>query len=204
VPTLKTECVNDQVKDGLKLYQEEACYIVTKSVCTEEEEVESVQVCAAAYKLTQVAAEAKLVDVAWEKVCVEEKVGCAPAYGGPLPPASPGYGPPPPPPYCQQKIKVVCEQNPVLVPVVAPLNIKLPKPVDTCIIKDIVLPRVKCQKVSEKRCHHVPKVVPGESILLEKCSVSVEGESCSETVLKLPRQACIEKVKKIKTVYAES
>ncbi len=28
VPTLKTECVNDQVKDGLKLYQEEACYTV--------------------------------------------------------------------------------------------------------------------------------------------------------------------------------
>ncbi len=29
VPTLKTECVNDQVKDGLKLYQEEACYTVS-------------------------------------------------------------------------------------------------------------------------------------------------------------------------------
>ncbi len=42
----------------------------------------------------------------------------------------------------------MCEQNPVLVPVVAPLNIKLPKPVDTCITKEIVLPRVKCQKVS--------------------------------------------------------
>jgi hypothetical protein len=42
----------------------------------------------------------------------------------------------------------VCEQNPTLVPVVAPLNLKLPKPVDTCITKEIVLPRVKCQKVS--------------------------------------------------------
>jgi hypothetical protein len=32
-----------------------------------------------------VAAEAKLVDVAWEKTCVEEKVECAPGYGAPSP-----------------------------------------------------------------------------------------------------------------------
>ncbi len=55
----------------------------------------------------KVAAEAKLVDVAWEKKCVEEKVECAPGYGAPAPPpASPGYGPPPPPAYCREKIKV--------------------------------------------------------------------------------------------------
>jgi hypothetical protein len=33
------------------------------------------------------------------------------------------------------------------------------------------------------------QVVPGESLLLEKCSVSVEGEDCAEAVLQLPRQA---------------
>jgi len=195
VPTLKTDCVSDQVKDGLKLYQEDSCYTVTRSVCTEGEEVELVDVCAVAYKLVQVAAEAKLVDVIWEKSCLEEKVECvgsAPGYGAPT-----AYS-------CPEKIKVVCQQNPVLAPVVAPINIKLPKPVNTCITKEIVLPRVKCQKVSEKRCNHVPKVVPGESILLEKCSVSVEGESCAEAVLQLPRQACVASVKKIKTVYAEN
>ncbi len=66
----------------------------------------------------QVAAEAKLVDVAWEKKCVEEKVECAPGYGAPAPPpASPAYGPPPPPAYCQEKIKVsffhICPKSPL-------------------------------------------------------------------------------------------
>lgn len=214
MPTLRNDCVNEQITDGIKLYDEESCYTVTRSVCTEAEEVELVEVCAVAYKLTQVAAEAKLVDVKWEQVCLEEKQECvssdpgygapssgAPSYGAPRSYGSsaPGYGPP----ACVEKIKITCKQEPVLVPVVAPVVLKLPKPVDTCITKEIALPRVKCQQVSEKKCAYTPKVVPGENILLEKCSVLVDGEACSEAVLQLPRQACVANIKKIKTVYVE-
>jgi hypothetical protein len=51
----------------------------------------------------EVAAEAKLVDVKWEKVCIEEKQECvSPAYGAPASYGS-GYGASA---YCPEKIKV--------------------------------------------------------------------------------------------------
>ena len=33
-------------------------------------------------------------------------------------------------------------------PVVKPVSVKLPQPEETCIIKQVLLPRVECQKVS--------------------------------------------------------
>ncbi len=75
----------------------------------------------------------------------------------------------------------MCEQNPVLVPVVAPLNIKLPKPVDTCITKEIVLPRVKCQKVSTR---------PAQGQVSEGQCSSYPGSSVRRSVLVLPRVKC--------------
>ncbi len=87
--------------------------------------------------------------------------------------------------------QVVCEQNPVLVPVVAPLNIKLPKPVDTCITKEIVLPRVKCQKVSTRPAHGSSvrrSVLVLPRVKCQKVSTRpAQGSSVRRSVLVLPR-----------------
>ena len=45
-----------------------------------------------------------------------------------------------------------CHQDPSLVPVVKPVSIKLPQPEETCIIKQVLLPRVECQQVSLVTC----------------------------------------------------
>ena len=82
-----------------------------------------------------------------------------------------------------------CHQEPSLVPVVKPVSVKLPQPEETCIIKQVVLPRVECQQVSakwqtpdddnsysqvkERRCMLVPEVQDGPEIKIDKCSVEV-------------------------------
>lgn len=66
-----------------------------------------------------------------------------------------------------------CHQDPSLVPVVKPVNIKLPQPEETCIIKQVLLPRVECQQVKERRCMVVPEVQDGPEIKIDKCSVEV-------------------------------
>ena len=43
----------------------------------------------------------------------------------------------------------VCEQSPALLPVRKVVSVKLPQPVETCIIKQVLLPRVKCQQVGQ-------------------------------------------------------
>merc|ERR1712123_161799 len=46
VPTFKTDCEREDVKNGLVIKQQEECYQVTKTVCTETEEIVDNEVCA--------------------------------------------------------------------------------------------------------------------------------------------------------------
>ena len=66
-----------------------------------------------------------------------------------------------------------CQQLPELVPVVKPVSVKLPQPEETCIIKQVLLPRVECQQVKERRCMVVPEVQDGPEVKIDKCSVEV-------------------------------
>merc|ERR1712106_1069910 len=84
VPTFKTDCEKEDVKNGLVIKQEEECYQVTKTICTETEEIVDNEVCAYSFTLVPVETEAKLVDVKWEKSCVEDTTCVNPhhAVGG--------------------------------------------------------------------------------------------------------------------------
>ena len=66
-----------------------------------------------------------------------------------------------------------CQQLPELVPVMKPVSVKLPQPEETCIIKQVLLPRVECQQVKERRCMVVPEVQDGPEVKIDKCSVEV-------------------------------
>merc|ERR1711970_293390 len=74
VPTFKTDCEREDVKKGLVIEQKEECYQVTKTVCTETDEISENEVCAYSFTLIPVETEAKLVDVKWEKSCADDTI----------------------------------------------------------------------------------------------------------------------------------
>merc|ERR1711887_24892 len=192
VPTFKTECEKEDVKNGLVIKQQEECYQVTKTVCTETEDIVNNEVCAYSFTLVPVETEAKLVDVKWEKSCTEDTI-CVNPHHKPG-----GYAAPT---HCTEEIGHVCYLSPVLYPVIKKVVIKLPKPVETCINKQVLLPRLECQKVYERRCMLVPRTHPGPTVKLDKCSIVVGDPTCTDTVLQLPRQGCLQKLTKLRTVY---
>merc|ERR1712106_481793 len=192
VPTFKTDCEREDVKNGLVIKQQEECYQVTKTICTETEEIVGNEVCAYSFTLVPVKTEAKLVDVKWEKSCADDTVCLNPHH------APGGYAAPT---HCVEEYRHVCHLSPALYPVIKKVVIKLPKPVETCINKQVLLPRLECDRVHERRCMLAPRTQPGPTIKLDKCSVVVGEPACSDTVLQLPRQGCLQKITKLRTIY---
>merc|ERR1719431_473674 len=60
VPTFKTDCEREDVKNGLVIEQKEECYQVTKTVCTETDEISENEVCAYSFTLIPVETEVML------------------------------------------------------------------------------------------------------------------------------------------------
>merc|ERR1712106_399363 len=192
VPTFKADCEKEDVKNGLVIKQQEECYQVTKTICTETEGIVDNEVCAYSFTLVPVETEAKLVDVKWEKSCADDTVCLNPHH------APGGYAAPT---HCVEEYRHVCHLSPALYPVIKKVVIKLPKPVETCINKQVLLPRLECDQVHERRCMLAPRTQPGPTIKLDKCSVVVGEPACSDTVLQLPRQGCLQKITKLRTIY---
>merc|ERR1712123_387605 len=187
VPTFQTDCKREDVKNGLVIKQQEECYQVTKTICTETEEIVDNEVCAYSFTLVPVETEAKLVDVKWEKSCVEDTTCVNPHH------TVGGYAAPT---HCVEEYRHICYLSPVLYPVIKKVIIKLPQPVETCINKQVLLPRLECDRVHERRCMLAPRTHPGPTVKLDKCSIVVGDPARSETVLQLPRQGCLQKITK--------
>ena len=133
---------------------------VTKTICTETEEIVDNEVCAYSFTLVPVETEAKLVDVKWEKSCVEDTTCVNPHH------TVGGYAAPT---HCVEEYRHICYLSPVLYPVIKKVTvihpaveygvqhstvnilqviIKLPQPVETCINKQVLLPRLECDRVN--------------------------------------------------------
>ena len=78
-------------------------------------------------------------DVKWEKSCVEDTICVNPHH------AVGGYAAPT---HCVEEYRHICYLSPVLYPVIKKVIIKLPQPVETCINKQVLLPRLECDRVS--------------------------------------------------------
>merc|ERR1712226_659745 len=152
----------------------ENCYSVTKTVCTEGHDIEDMEVCATRLNLISLEAEAKVVSAVWTEKC-EAETTCVPAggysghrghHGHPGHHGHHGE-------HCA--VRHVCEQSPSLVPVSKVVSVKLPQPVETCIIKQVLLPRIKCQQVTERRCSMAATTQPAPDVKMDKCSVEVEN-----------------------------
>merc|ERR1712215_532301 len=169
----------------------EVCVPTFKTECETEDIVDN-EVCAYSFTLVPVETEAKLVDVKWEKSCTEDTICVNPHH------TPGGYAAPT---HCVEEYRHVCYLSPILYPVIKKIVIKLPKPVETCINKQVLLPRLECDKVHERRCMLVPRTHPGPTVKLDKCSIVVGDPTCTDTVLQLPRQGCLQKLTKLRTVY---
>merc|ERR1712168_1203582 len=99
VPTFKTDCEREDVKNGLVIEQQEECYQVTKPVCTETEEIADSEVHSSSFTLIPVETEAKLVDVKWEKSCADDTICVNPHH------AVGGYAAPT---HCVEEYRHVC------------------------------------------------------------------------------------------------
>jgi len=184
VPTFTTDCDKEDLNHGLVIKHKEECYSVTKTVCTERTDIDDMEVCATRLNMISQEAEAKIVSAVWTEECEKEKI-CVPVAAG-------GYHSP----GCAESIRHVCSQTPALVPVTRTVSVKLPQPVQTCIIKQVLLPRIECQQVKERRCVMAAVTEPGPVVAMDKCSVEVEDEQCTEVVLQLARQACPARINK--------
>jgi len=186
VPTFTTDCVKEDVSNGVVIQHRENCYSVTKTVCTEDHDIEDMEVCATRLNLISLEAEAKVVSAVWNEKC-EAETSCVP---------TPGYHPGHHGQHCAQSVRHVCEQSPSLLPVTKVVSVKLPQPVETCLIKQVLLPRIKCQQVTERRCSMAATTQPAPDVKMDKCSVEVEDLQCTEVILQLPRQVCPARINK--------
>jgi len=193
VPTLDSDCSSEKIKDGISITEQYDCRPITRTVCTEYEDYDQIEVCAVSFSLQQVDTSAKLVDVDWVKECKDEVVCQQPHSHGAYHKDS----------YCKEQIKSVCYDSPVVRPVERKVVLKLPQPYEVCIIKEIVLPRVKCTQISENKCSHGQRIRDGEEIYVDKCSVNFGEEQCHHSQIRLPKQGCLKTLKQVKNVYEE-
>jgi len=192
VPTLETNCDQEDGGNGVELHQDEECYDVVRTICVERHNVLDNEVCAYSYNLRPVTAEAKLVEAHWEKVCHQESICLNPHH------AQSSYGPPA---YCHEEIHETCYLEPSLVPVIRPVTMSLPHPVEVCINKQVILPFLECEKIRDRRCTLAPKAKKGYKYTIDKCNVVLGTAACQETVLQVPRQACLQRIDKVRTTY---
>merc|ERR1711922_129316 len=98
VPTLDSDCSSEKTKDGVSITEQYDCRPITRTVCTEYEDYDQIEVCAVSFSLQQVDTSAKLVDVDWVKECKDEVVCQQPHSNGAYHKDS----------YCKEQIKSVC------------------------------------------------------------------------------------------------
>ena len=78
VPTFTTHCDKEQTAGGVIIKHHDQCYDVTKTVCTEQHDIEDMEVCATSFSAVVVEAEAKLVTAEWVEAC-HDTAECVPA-----------------------------------------------------------------------------------------------------------------------------
>jgi len=193
IPTLLTNCEKETTRNGIRIETDEECYKVVKTICKEDSEVVNNEVCATYYEQRRVDAEIRTVTARFERVCKDEAICVAPP-----PAAAYGYETPT---ECAKEYRHVCYKEPILVPLVKKVGIMLPYPLEKCVTYPILLPRISCTQVEEKKCMAVPRVREGLLLTVNKCSVNIADPECSETVLTLPRQGCPAKMTNIKNIY---
>jgi len=168
LPTIVKDCGPVALKER-RVESKESCVDVARTVCTESEESVDNELCYYTYTDGQVEGEVKSVDVAYDLKCED-----APSHYGH------GYG---------KDQSKVCYNKPKLTPATSSITLETPVPEKQCENRPVMLPRVKCEEVVEKRCFQLPSA-DLDSTTLEKCSTQLGAPQCRQVPVKLPRQVC--------------
>jgi len=179
-PTIERDCEDVRVKTRT-ISTREDCVEVVRTLCTETEEVVDNEVCYYVYNKETQEAEATTVEVQYEKNCVEENQKVCPdqKYGG--------YGHQG---YCKQVQNEICYNVPKLNPAKTTVPVGYPVPERKCENKQVKLPRIKCDEVSEKKCFQLPYTAE-ETQTLSRCSTRLGHPKCEQTPILLPKQICV-------------
>jgi len=168
LPTIVKDCGPVALKER-RVEGKESCVEVARTVCTESEESVDNELCYYTYTDGQVEGEVKSVDVSYDLKCED-----APSHYGH------GYG---------KDQSKVCYNKPKLSPATSSITLETPVPEKQCENRPVMLPRVKCEEVVEKRCFQLPSA-DLDSTTLEKCSTQLGAPKCRQVPVKLPRQVC--------------
>jgi len=95
--------------------------------------------------------------------------------------------------YCKEEEQETCYKVPMVMPKLETVTVTYPEPIMECKQKPITIPRVTCQDVNEEKCFIVPQII-NDTMLVEKCKVSLGAPSCQFLELILPKQVCTELV----------
>merc|ERR1719153_900892 len=99
---------------------------------------------------------------------------------------------------CHDQIQETCSLEPSLVPVVRPLTIQMPHPVEVCITKQVDLPHIDCVKAVDRHCMPLP--VHGKeshTSYQDKCNFTPGPPICTDTSVILPIQSCAERIENV-------
>ena len=183
VPAFETVC--DEVMANIKrVVDKEQCYNVGRSVCSVSIEDVDNEICTYFYVPKKEMTNAKTVSVSFNKDCVSQMVTvCQPGGYG----YSPAYGHN----YCKEVAQETCYNVPIVTIVTPEVEVEYPEPEMKCVNKQILLPRITCEDITEEKCITVPEVNEDVEVI-EKCITRVAEPNCQTVDLTLPKQVCVE------------
>jgi len=189
-PTYAPSCGPFKVK-GTKLGEKEKCVNVSRTVCTQSEETQSVEVCLVEYEDKKQEVTATTVEVKFAKACEKQMVTVC------QPQPQPSYGSPPSPysyhtvQHCKEVGQETCYNIPRLESKEIQVEITLPEPVQKCQTRSVIVPTVECEDFTDKKCVKLPNVEETEEEA-KACVPVVAKPKCDKVELVLPKQVCRE------------
>jgi len=187
-PTYTSSCGPYKVR-GTQLGEQEKCVTVSRTVCTQAQETQAVEVCLIEFQDRKQSVTATTVEVKFAKACEKQMVTVCqpqPSYGSPTAPYSYHSIQ-----HCKEVGQETCYNIPTLESKQIQVEITLPEPVQKCQTRSVIVPTVECEDVTDKRCVNLPSVEESDSEA-QACVPVVANPKCDKVELVLPKQICRE------------
>ena len=167
----------------------EQCYNLTRTVCSQEEDLVDREVCQYRQEVEEVEVTGRSLEVHYSQQCSSQQVTvCQPAqYGYGYPARGQGR------PLCGEVSQETCLNTPSLHSLDLDLNISRPHLVRTCTNQPVRLPRITCRDVSTERCVLLPRVSVRPTTR-PVCHTQLGQHSCQDVSINLATQSCRELV----------
>jgi len=178
------ERVTPVTLDVLNVVDNDYCYNQIRTVCEETETVVQREICTYTYSSVKSVQPATTTQVTYEEKSETMKVTtCSPSgYGDHY-----GAGEHQ---YCRAEYQTQAYRVPlVTVPREVTVSVAVPKPVKSCVTKDIVLTEVVCNDIVEEKCFNVAKFEDGTNTV-DQIKTVLGEPNCNPVTLTLPTQAC--------------